>query len=215
MHLKRIPPLTTVSGLVAILISVGLAVVAYTFYPRAFSPAHNWLSDLGNPLLSPRGSIWFRVDVAIVGVVMIAFFLGLRHWHRGQRMIFKALLGLGQFSGLVAAAALIMTGIESENDRFLHAFWATVLFIAVGGAVWLIGWAPFWQPRLPRRLPYVAVVVCAADVFALLVRHYWAEWLAVGLLLCFIGAVAVGTWSIRSERVPSQSGDQGRDRAEE
>lgn len=170
-----------------------LALVAYAYYPHAFSPATNWLSDLGNTLLNPHGSIFFRVDMAAVGVVLAAFFVGLTDWHRGQRPLGKALLGLGQFSGLVAAAALVMTGIESENDRTSHALWVTVLFIALGGAVWLIGWAPFWHPRLPRRLPYAVVVVCAADLAALLVCRHWVEWLAVGLLLAFVAAVAVGT----------------------
>jgi hypothetical membrane protein len=192
----RVPPLTTVSGLTAIFICVGLALVAYAHYPHEFSPAANWLSDLGNTMLSPHGSIYFRVDMAAVGVVLVAFFLGLSHWHRGQSVIPRALLGLGQFCGLVAAVALVMTGIESENNRFAHAFWVTVLFIALGGAVWLIGWAPFWHPGLPRRLPYVAVVVCAADVVALCVHRHWVEWLAVWLLLVFVAAVALGTWAM-------------------
>jgi hypothetical membrane protein len=197
--------LVTITGLSSIVICVVLALVAYAYYPRAFSPATNWLSDLGNTLLNPQGSIFFRVDMAVVGIVLTAFFVGLTDWHRGQHPVGKALLGLGQFSGLVAAAALVMTGIESENDRAAHALWATVLFIAVGGAVWLIGWAPVWHPRLPRRLPYVAIVVCSADLIALLVRRYWVEWLAVGLLLAFVAAVAVGTWTMAATNTDERS----------
>jgi Protein of unknown function (DUF998) len=192
----RRPPLATISGLVSIVVYVALAAVAYAFYPRAFSPAGNWISDLGNTLLSPRGSIFFRADMIAVGVVLAAFFVGLSIWHHGQRPVFKAFLALGQFSGLVAAAALLMTGIYSENDRAAHAVWVTVLFIAMASAVWFIGWAPVWHRRLPRKVPYVAWAACAADLVAIFAQRHWLEWLAVVLLLTFVAAVALGTWSM-------------------
>jgi hypothetical protein len=184
---------------------VTLGVVAYVYYPRAFSPAANWISDLGDTLLSPRGSIFFRADMVAVGVVLVAFFLGLSSWHHGQRLVFRAFLGLGQFSGLVAATALVMTGFYSENDSAAHAIWVTVLFIAMASAVWFIGWAPVWHPRLPRRVPYVAWIACAADLAAIIAHRHWLEWLAIALLLCFVAAVALGTWSMTLSPV---SGDR-------
>ncbi len=175
--------------------------VAYAYYPRAFSPAANWISDLGDTLLSPRGSIFFRIDMVAVGVVLVGFFAGLVTWHRGQRPLFRAFLALGQFSGLVAAAALVMTGIYSENDYAAHALWVTVLFIAMASAVWFIGWAPVWHPRLPQKIPYVAWAACVADLAAIIAHRHWLEWVAVGLLLCFVTAVALGTWSMAPSRV--------------
>ena len=194
--LKRRPPLATIAGLVVIVVSVTLAIVAYSFYPWAFSPAANWISDLGNTLLSPRGSIFFRLDMIAVGAVLAAFFVGLWAWTRGQHVALKLLIGLGQLAGLVAAGALVMTGIFSENDYAAHALWATVLFIALATAVWFIGWAPIWHPDLPQKITYLAFAVCAVDVISIVARRHWLEWLAVGLLLCFVGAVALGTWSM-------------------
>lgn len=206
---RRHPPLATIAGLAAIIIGVGLGLVAYAFYPWAFSPAANWLSDLGDSFLNPQGSIFFRADMVIIGVALAAFFLGLSAWHHGQRLRFRALLGLGQFSGLVAAAAVFMTGIDPENDYAAHALWVTVLFIALASAVWFIGWAPLWHPPLPQRLPYIAVVVCAADLAALIMRRHWLEWLAVGLLICFVGAVALGAW-MTAGRAAEAGPDAGR-----
>jgi hypothetical membrane protein len=203
--LRRRPPLATISGLTAVSVGVALALAAYAYYPRAFSPAANWISDLGNTLLSPRGSIWFRADMVAVGVVLGAFFVGLSAWHHGQRPIFRAFLVLGQFSGLVAALALIMTGTYSENDHAAHALWVTVLFIAVAGAIWFIGWAPVWHSRLPQKIPYIALVAGAADLVSIIERRHWLEWIAVGLLLCFVSAVSVGTWSMAPSRI---SGDR-------
>ena len=203
--LSRRPPLATIAGLTAIVVCVALALVAYAFYPRAFGPAANWISDLGDTLLNPRGSIFFRVDMVTVGVLLGAFFVGLRSWHHGQRPIFKAFLGLGQFSGLVAAAAVVMTGIYSENDAMAHAVWVTVLFIATASAAWFIGWAPVWHPRLPHKVPYVAWFACATDLVAIVAHRHWLEWLAVGLLLCFVATVSLGTWSMTPSRVSSDS----------
>jgi hypothetical protein len=192
--LKRRPPLATIAGLAAIVVSVTLAVVAYSYYPWAFSPAANWISDLGNTLLSPRGSIYFRLDMVAVGAVLAAFFVGLRAWARGQHIALKLLVVVGQISGLVAAVALVMTGIFSENDYAAHALWATVLFIALATAVWFIGWAPVWHPDLPQKITYLAFAVCTVDVVSIVARRHWLEWLAVGLLLFFVGAVSLGTW---------------------
>ena len=192
---RRHPPLTTIAGLATIVVGVGLALVAYAHYPRAFSPATNWLSDLGDTLLSPRGSIFFRVDMIVAGIALSAFFLGLVPWHRGQRPLFKGLLGFGQFSGLVAAMALAMSGVNPENHPTAHAFWVTVFFISLAIAVWFVGWAPAWHRPLPQWLPYIAIIAFAADVAALIARRHWLEWLAVALLLCFIGAVALGSWA--------------------
>jgi hypothetical protein len=175
---------------------VALAVVAYAYYPRAFSPAANWVSDLGNTLLSPRGSVFFRLDMVAVGAVLVAFFVGLSTWHHGQHLIFRGLLVIGQFSGVVAAAALVMTGFYSENDHAAHAVWTTILFISLASAAWFIGWAPVWHARLPQKIPYIGLAACAADLVALLVHRHWLEWLAVALLLCFVAAVSLGTWSM-------------------
>jgi hypothetical protein len=190
----------TIAGLAAIVVSVTLAIVAYAYYPRAFSPAANWISDLGNTLLSPRGSVFFRLDMVAVGATLAAFFVGLWAWTHGQHIAMKLLIVAAQLSGLVAAVALVMTGIFSENDYAAHALWATVMFIALAAAVWFIGWAPVWHPRLPQKISYLAFAVCTVDVISVVERRHWLEWLAVALLLCFVGAVSVGTWSMTPSR---------------
>ena len=193
---RRRPPLATIVGLAAIAVCIALGGVAYAFYPWAFSPARNWISDLGSTVLNPAGSIFFRTDMIVLSPLLVAFFLGLRSWHRGQRLLPRAFLALGQFSGVVAALALLMTGIYSENDHFTHALWATVLFVALAGATWFVGLAPVWHRRLPQRLPYLAVAACSVDLVSVFAKQHWLEWLAVGLLLAFLATVALATWAM-------------------
>ncbi len=202
--LKRRPPLATVAGLVAIVVAISLALVAYSYYPWAFSPAANWISDLGNTLLSPRGSIYFRLDMVALGGVLSAFFVGLRAWSRGQSLFVRLLVIVGQLSGLVSAAAIVMTGVFSENDYAAHALWATVMFIALATAVLFMGWVHVWHTDLSQRLAYAAFAVCAVDVVSVIERRHWLEWLAVGLLLCFVAAVSLGTWSLGPRPAPAE-----------
>jgi hypothetical protein len=54
-------------------------------------------------------------------------------------------------------------------------------------------------------IPYIALVTGAADLVSIIERRYWLEWIAVGLLLCFVGAVSLGTWSMAPSRI---SGDR-------
>ncbi len=81
---NRRPPLTTIAGIATIVAAVSLGAIAYSFYPWAFSPAKNWLSDLGNTVLSPHGAIFFRLDMWVVGLTLTAFSLGLRAWSRAE-----------------------------------------------------------------------------------------------------------------------------------
>lgn len=102
-----------------VVVALGLGVVASAPYPWAFSPARNWLSDLGNVVLNPRGSIWFRLDMWVVGAALIAFFLGLTPWSRRRGELVKSLVVLAQVSGIAAAVAVLMTGVFPDAEALL------------------------------------------------------------------------------------------------
>lgn len=198
---KNHPPLATIAGITTIVTAISLGAVAYGFYPSAFSPAGNWLSDLGNTVLSPHGAIFFRLDMWVVGLALIAFFFGLRAWSRGRGLWLRLLVVAAQVSGFVAAVALVMTGVFPENRLAAHSLWATVLFLALAIAVWFIGWAILAHPHLSSLLAGFAFAVCAVDVIAVTARRHWLEWLAVVLLLTLVGVLAHGTSSLASRGV--------------
>jgi hypothetical protein len=154
----------------------------------------NWISDLGNTWLNPRGSTLFRLDMVVVGVGLAAFFVGLRALAREQRLWTKLLIVLAQVGGLVASLALVMTGIFSENDLHAHALWASILFISLAVSVLFLGCGVFFHPRIPAWVTGFAFAVCAADAVSIVARSPWLEWVAVPLLLAFVAQVSYGTW---------------------
>ena len=192
-------PVTTIAGVVSIVVCVSLATAAYVVYPWAFSPMTNWISDLGNMWLNPRGAMLFRADMVVVGVGLSVFFLGLRALTHGQRLLTKALIVLAQLSGLVASAALVMTGVFSENQESAHALWATVLFVALAATVVLLGWGVLSHPGVPTWISYFALAAFAADIVSVVARSHWLEWIAVPLLLIFVAQVSYGTWKVARE----------------
>ena len=197
--LSRRPPLATAAGLAVVVLGTALGLVAYLLYPWAFSPMGNWLSDLGNVVLSPHGSIFFRADMWVVGAALVVFFVGLRAWSRRRGLLLRLLVLLAQASGIAAAIALLMTGVFPENEFVAHALWATIAFIALAVTVWFIAWAVVAHPDLPWRASLFAFAVCAVDVVAVAVRWYWLEWLAVGLLLLFVLLVSGMTHALAAD----------------
>lgn len=201
--LPRAYPLATVAGVASIVVCVSLAGGAYALYPWAFSPMTNWISDLGNSLWNPIGSVLFRLDMVIVGVGLAAFFLGLRALTHDQRIWTRLLIGLGQIGGLVTSLAVTMTGIYSEDQATAHALWASILFISLAVTVLFIGWGLFFHPRVPSLFGAFAFAVCAADVLSIVNRSYWLEWVTVPLLLVFVAQLSYGTWKLAPSRRPS------------
>ena len=77
-------PLTTISGLLTTVICLSLGLVAYLDYPTTISPSANWLSDLGNRILSPQGAVDYRTAAVATGVMLAVFFVALGASFRRQ-----------------------------------------------------------------------------------------------------------------------------------
>jgi len=189
-------PVTTIAGVASIAVCVSLAGAAYVFYPWAFSPMTNWISDLGNTWLNPRGSMLFRADMVVVGIGLSIFFLGLRALTHGQSLLTRILIAMAQLSGLVASLALAMTGVFSENQQSAHALWATVLFVALAVTVMMLGWGVLSHPGVPTWIGYFALAAFAVDIVSIVARSFWLEWVAVPLLLVIVAQVSYGTLKV-------------------
>jgi hypothetical protein len=199
-------PVTTIAGLVSIAVCISLAGAAYLLYPWAFSPMTNWISDLGNTWLNPRGSMLFRADMVAVGIGLSVFFLGLRALTHGQSLLTRVLIVLAQLSGFVASLALAMTGVFSENQASAHALWATVLFVALAVTVMMLGWGVLSHPGVPTWIGCFALAAFAVDIVSIVARSYWLEWVAVPLLLVIVAQVSYGTLKVTRNRASLETG---------
>jgi len=191
--------LSTVAGMLAILIYLCFALVSYAYYPAAFNPQDNWLSDLGNADLNPTGALFYRLGSGLTGVVVALFFIGLCVIARGHSTRVKVFVVLSQVFGVIGAFALLMSGIFSLGAHASHALWSIMLYIALGTAMFFCGWAFLYFPRLSRHLSYFAFAVTVLNwVMAAFNKTHLIEWIVVALMLVFFGMV-----SCRMSRVDS------------
>ena len=51
----------TITALVAVSLYILFTAISFFYYPTAYSPLTNWLSDLGNPLQNPSGAIYYKI----------------------------------------------------------------------------------------------------------------------------------------------------------
>lgn len=190
--MKARSTLVTITGLLTVVVYLSLTLVAYAYYPASFAPGSNWLSDLGNRLLNPHGAVYYRSAAVVSGALLAIFFIALGASFRrrgGKRAIFMTVAAV---LGVIGALALFLTGVFPEDTGGPHSASSAVLYVAFGTAVWFVGWAFLYAPASSRRLSYFAFCVAAATwAFAILPRTFWLEWVAVFLLLLFVGVVAV------------------------
>jgi hypothetical protein len=185
------PPLTATAGFLSIPVYLGFTLVSYAYYPTAFNPGDNWLSDLGNASLNPSGASLYRIGAVLTGVLLASFFVGLRVMARGQPTKVRIFFSLSQGFGLIASFALVMTGIFSEGAHASHSFWSAVLYISFGSAVFFCGWASLYLPSFSRVLSYLAFAITVIDwVMAAFNKTHFLEWIVVALMLAFVGAVS-------------------------
>ena len=201
--MRRRVTLTTGSGIFAIFAFLALGAASYARYPTAFSVTANWLSDLGNQILNPRGAGLFQFDVILVGVLVGLFYVGLTVWHKRQPTRMRVFVSLSQFFGLASGVAMAMTGVFSEGLHASHAIWAGIFFISSGAAVFLSGLAFLHYHKPFKRLTCLAFSLAVLEwVLAGVSKVHVLEWVVVALLLVYFGSVAVGTSAVaRRQRV--------------
>jgi hypothetical protein len=124
-------------GVVAYLVGT---FAAYLLYPRSFGPLDNWLSDLGNANLNPRGALLYNAGVVLTGIALVALFLGLREWGRTATPSVRRRMTAVQILGYAAAVTTVATGLVSESvDADLHGVLSMTQIEILGSAIALSG----------------------------------------------------------------------------
>jgi hypothetical protein len=191
---------TSFAGILVILVYLGLSFASYLHYPGKFNPRDNWLSDLGNAALNPSGALLYRIGSILTGLLIADLFIGLSAAWQGWAGRAAIFFRIAQVFGVVAAFALVMTGVFSEGQHASHSLWSGALFISFGMAVFFTGWAFLYFPGISRRFSYFAFALTAVDfVMGMFSKIHFLEWLMVAMMLIY-----VATLSWRMARIASR-----------
>ena len=171
-----------------------LAFLSLAYFPAAFSPMRNWLSDLGSYQLNPRGAIYYNLGIIVAGISMLPFFLGLSPWSMAGNKKQNAMLFLTQLFGSLGSFAMVLSAFFPINIPGPHAFWSASLFILTGTAFAFSVAALRYYSKYPRWLLFLGILVAIEDMaWGLILNRYNIEWLTVALFLIYILLLGIET----------------------
>ncbi|MHA1653214.1 MAG: DUF998 domain-containing protein [Candidatus Thorarchaeota archaeon] len=187
------PQVLIVGGVLTVVLYCVFTFTSWALYPGAYWPTENYLSRLGDFLYSPFGAYFYNAGCIVTGLALFPFFLGLRFW-RGDNMVGRIFLMLGQLLGLCAAVALVMIGVFSEDTGAPHMTASATFFLLNFIVLVLVNVALLTNPRFAR---WIAVYGIAIDLFslslALTIGGPITEWITVFGSLLFVALTSIHT----------------------
>jgi hypothetical membrane protein len=150
-------------GLGAVVIYLTLTMAAVALYPGSASPAHIYLSELGNADLSPNGWLLFGLAMILGGLLEIPFFVALsKHFANTVR---KGLLRTGSVAGVVNGVSVVMAGVFAEHvNKGVHVAWSVLIFISLVPLLTAYGVTFVKLSGLSKLVGVYGLAVCAVDV---------------------------------------------------
>ena len=192
--MRKVYPYTI---LLAILTYVVCAYLAYHNFPKGYSPLNNWLSDLGDFDHNPTGAVFYNLGVAVIGLQVLLFFLGISSWQIKANRIQHLMVRITQLFGIFGSVALIMSALFPINQP-QHQFWSISLYILLGTAFAFSVSALRYHPECPKWILALGVLTAAMDIISGIFHHAtMLEWLTVGLFLIYLFTLSVITREIQ------------------
>ena len=189
-------PLTTISGILVILLYCTFTLASWAFYPEPFSPWTNYLSRLGNFDHSPFGAYFYNLGCVLTGAALVPFFWGLNKWH-SERRLGKILLISGQIVGVLSAIALILIGIFSEDQGSPHMTASSTFFVLNFIVLILVNAALLWHPKFLKVIAIYGFLINVLSLgFELAVGGPLVEWFTVFGSLGFVALLSFNTLSL-------------------
>ncbi len=185
-------------GILSVLTYLTFSILAYLRYPLPFSPANNWLSDLGNQENSPGGACLYNAGVILTALFLSAWFAGLSQWRLPSNIANQRLLVVSQALGILSSTSLILSALNPINMPAVHAFWSQLHYLGTGIAFAFTVTAIRYHVRVPAWLLCLGTAASIWPSLVLLLGRgttYWMEWVAVALFILYI--LSVGHTSLR------------------
>ena len=191
-------PILSVAGVLVIVFYCAFTFTSIALFPRPFSPVENWLSDLGNSSYSPRGAIFFNVGCVLTGLALFPFFAGFYKWYTDEKWR-KSLMMITQALGFIAAFALIMIGVYSEDYGTIHHFWSQAFFVFNLMVVVLANVSLMTHRKFIRPVGYYGLVVAVVNLlFVALSNTPILEWFTVFTAHGYVAFLAYNTYKASS-----------------
>ncbi|MGA9388137.1 MAG: DUF998 domain-containing protein [Candidatus Bathyarchaeia archaeon] len=184
-------PISSLAGVAVIILYCVFTFSSWALFSTTYSPVTNWLSDLGNssPTYNPRGAILYNLGCILTGIALFPFFIGLYKWYTDEKWR-KMSLSISQAVGCLAAFALIMIGVFSEDSGSLHILWSDVFFLLNLVVLILVGASLFTHPRYIKAIAYYGFTVAAINLaFVFVSNTPLLEWFTVFTSLGYVGLI--------------------------
>lgn len=195
------------SGFLATAVYLGLTLTAFLFCPEKYSPLHNWLSDLGNPLINTKGAVFYNAGCLIAGLLLIVFYLGLKTWRTGDKVL-KRLLAIAQIAGVCASAALILAAVFNIGEHFeVHSRFSMILVIGLTWFLSFVNTALLRHPRFWKWLAFYGFVAAAVSlIYGVFLNAPIGEWATIGMFIAYIVLLSCNALSAASMPATKQVG---------
>jgi len=186
-------PLTSLSGVLVILLYCGFTLTSWAFYPDPFGPLTHYLSRLGNFNYSPFGAYFYNLGCILTGLALFPFFVGLYEWYT-DRLYQKVPLFVGQVIGILSAIALIMIGVFSEDQGSPHMTASSTFFLLNFFVLIVVNATLLLHPRF---IKLIAIYGFAIDIlslsFELTIGGPITEWFTVFGALLYVSFISFNT----------------------
>lgn len=164
-----------------------MTILALAQYPASFSPTTHWLSDLGNRVVNPAGSIFYNLGIYVTGSLLVLFFLSLgAHRMQGKKPQ-NIMLLLTQVIGIFGSIAMIMSGIFSIDQPQMHSLFSKYLFIGLGTAFGFSVAAFLYNKEFKRWVLIIGVITTVTNfvVSVFYNKTQLLEWPVISLFLIY------------------------------
>ncbi len=185
--------LTSVSGLLVIILYCTFTFTAWALYPDNFAPWFHYLSRLGNFNYAPLGAYFYNWGCILTGIALVPFFISLKSWYTEKRVIKGLLIG-GQMVGVCAAIALILIGVFSEDQGSPHMTASSIFFILNFIVLILTNIALMFHNRFIKVIGLYGIIVTILSLpLEVFLGGPIIEWYTVFGSLIYVGLLSYNT----------------------